>query len=92
MIPIEYSTWEDILKDLRTAINSKLSQIKRGIKRQQLQEFYNPVLSDIESFKDAWRNHVMHTRREYNAKDVASIMSHVHRFMALLVENGVTRA
>lgn len=89
---IEYSTWEGILNQLRGKVNDRLGKLRRGSKKQQLQEFYNPVLSEIEAFKDAWRNHVMHTRKTYGSDDVLAIMSHVRRFMNLLVANGVTRA
>jgi len=87
--PIEYSTWETILSQLRTRVSEKLAKLKRGSIKQERQEFYNPVLSDIEGFKDAWRNHVMHTRRDFNEHDAMAVISHVQRFMSLLVANGV---
>lgn len=87
--PIEYSTWESILGQLRTKVTEKLSKLKRGSTKQQRQEFYNPILSEIEGFKDAWRNHVMHTRKNFNQEDARAIIVHVHRFMTLLVSNGV---
>jgi hypothetical protein len=70
-------------------VNDKLAKIKRGKKKQQLQEFYNPALSEIEAFKDAWRNHVMHNRKVYAAEDALAILAHVKRFLTLLVANGV---
>jgi hypothetical protein len=90
--PIEYSTWEGILSQLRGRITDKLNRVRRGVRKQQLQEFYNSAVSEVEAFKDAWRNHVMHTRRVYTAEDAQAIMAHVKRFMSLLVTNGVTKA
>jgi hypothetical protein len=89
--PIEYSNWEQILNQLRPKVNERLEKLKRGKTKQSRQEFYNPILSDIEAFKDAWRNHVMHTRRDFSSDDAKAIIGHVKRFMMLLVSNGVAK-
>jgi hypothetical protein len=83
-IPIEYSEWENILNQLQDRIDAKTRKIKRGPIKQQHQEFYYPVLQDIRAIRDAWRNHVMHTRQEYEAKDADAILGHVKRLMNTL--------
>jgi hypothetical protein len=83
-IPIEYSEWEKILNQLQERVDAKIAKVKRGLLKQQYQEFYYPILQDIRGIRDAWRNHVMHTRREYTAKDADGILEHVRRLMNTL--------
>jgi hypothetical protein len=81
---IPYSQWEKILGQLQAHVNMKIASIAPGKKKQKLQEFYFPALQDIQAIKDAWRNHVMHARREYAAPDAAAVLSHVTRLMVTL--------
>lgn len=89
-IPMEYAQWEKILNQLGEKIESKLLPMKRGPSKQKKQEFYYSALNEVSSFKDAWRNHVMHVRRTYSLEDVAAVTAHVGRFMASLAEHGIT--
>jgi predicted nucleic acid-binding Zn finger protein len=83
-VPMEYAEWEKILEDMHDRVNEKLDRLKRGKAKQEAQEFYYPLLQDLKGFKDAWRNHVMHTRQTYTVKDAEAIMDHVRRFLSLL--------
>jgi hypothetical protein len=89
-IPMEYAQWEKILKQLGEKIESKLLPMKRGPSKQKKQEFYYSALNEVSSFKDAWRNHVMHVRQTYSLEDAAAVTAHVGRFMASLAEHGIT--
>lgn len=82
--PIAYSEWERILDDLQERVDAKIATLKRGTKKQELQQFYYPALRDIRGIRDAWRNHVMHTRDEYNAEDADAVFTHVKRLMNAL--------
>jgi hypothetical protein len=88
-IPMEYAQWEKILNQLGEKIESKLFPMGRGPSKQKKQEFYYSALNEISSFKDAWRNHVMHVRQTYSLEDAAAITAHVGRFMTSLVEHGI---
>jgi hypothetical protein len=83
-IPIEYSEWDTILNQLQPRIDAKINKIKRGPLKQQQQEFYYPIVQDIRAIRDAWRNHVMHTRQDYEPKDADAILGHVKRLMNTL--------
>jgi hypothetical protein len=83
-IPIEYSEWEKILTQLQDRVDAKIVKVKRRPLKQQLQEFYYPALQDIRGIRDAWRNHVMHTRQEYKPKDADAVLDHVKRLMNTL--------
>ena len=85
-IPIEYSEWDKILDHCQEEVDRRLGKLKRGLHKQQLQQFYYPMLQDIRGIRDAWRNHVMHTRSEYSREDVDSILSHVKRLMVTASE------
>lgn len=89
-IPMEYAQWEKVLNQLGEKIESKLLPMKRGPSKQKKQEFYYSTLNEVSSFKDAWRNHVMHVRRTYSLEDAAAVTAHVGRFMAGLAEHSIT--
>jgi len=83
-IPIEFSEWDKILDQLYPAIQKKVDALPPGQVKQDIQEFYFPLLLDIRGFKDAFRNHVMHTRKSYSQKAADDVLDHVRRFMTLL--------
>ena len=84
--PIAYADWEKLLDGLQGHVDEKIGRMKRGEKKQELQQFYYPALQDIRGIKDAWRNHVMHTRDEYTREDAWAIMTHVQRLMCSLAK------
>jgi hypothetical protein len=83
-IPIEYAEWERLLDELQNRADEKIKRMKRGHRKQDLQQFYYPALQDIRGIRDAWRNHVVHTRDEYLHEDADAILSHVKRLMGTL--------
>jgi hypothetical protein len=85
-VPLGWTDWETTLNQLKERVTQLVGKTKRGAKKQVYQEFYYPALQDIEAIKDAWRNHVMHTRREYGPKDADAVFSHVRRLMVKLAE------
>jgi hypothetical protein len=84
LVPIAYSQWERILEDARGRVDAKIDKLRPGKTKQEAQEFYYPLLQDLRGFKDAWRNHVMHTRAVYTVKDSEAIMDHVKGFLERL--------
>jgi hypothetical protein len=89
-VPLAYSEWEALLNQLQPKVDTKIEKIRRGPRKQVEQEFYYGVLQDIRGIRDAWRNHVMHTRAEYSAQDADAIFEHVRRVMATLAERFTT--
>jgi hypothetical protein len=81
---LAWSDWENILSLLRSTVEKRIAKLARGRKKQLYQEFYLPALQDIQAFKDAWRNHVMHTRATYDAQDDDAIFGHVKSLMVRL--------
>jgi hypothetical protein len=83
-VPLPWSDWEHILSQLPDKIDTRIVKLKPGPRKQALQEFYYPAIQDIKAIRDAWRNHVMHTRREYTVADAKAIREHVQRLMVTL--------
>jgi hypothetical protein len=83
-VPIEYSQWELMLNQLGSRAKAKIDKLKSAPKKQLHQEFYYPLIQDLAGFKDAFRNHVMHSRREYSGDEAKAIFDRVNRFMSVL--------
>lgn len=89
-IPVAFAQWEQVLNQLHPKVDEKIRRIRRGTKKQRAQEFYYAALKDIDGFKLAWRNHVMHSRSAYTSEDAFAILSHVERLMKSLAGYGIT--
>lgn len=85
-IPITYVDWETMLNGLNPRVDAKIEKMKRGSQKQAAQEFYYPVLQDIRAIRDAWRNHLMHTRAVYTTEDAEAIAGHIKRIMSALAK------
>jgi hypothetical protein len=83
-IPVAFAQWDKMLDDVHAAVDKKIDKLSPGRRKQEAQEFYYPLLRDIKGFKDAWRNHVMHTRASYSTKQADDICDHVKAFMSAL--------
>lgn len=85
--PIENCVWEKIEGQLRSKIDAKLRALRPGHARDEKQSFYHAALADFHGFKDAWRNHVMHSRGEFGETEAFQVLGHVDRFMRALGEH-----
>lgn len=83
--PVDMGTWEEIIKELEEQADKIANwPNKKGKIKVQAQEFYNSLNAEFRGFKDAWRNHIAHKRRNYTREDAISVLSHVKRLMCLL--------
>jgi hypothetical protein len=89
-VPLAFADWERILNQLTGKIEEKIKAMPRDETKQKGQEFYFSALGEIRGFKEAWRNHVMHTRRSYTREDALAVFSHVQRFMQSLADYGIS--
>lgn len=83
-VPIEFSQWNTILDHVFPKIEEKVLTFPAGRDRQEAQEFYHGLYLDIKGFKDAFRNHVSHTRKAYSQKAADDVLDYVRRFFVLL--------
>ena len=82
--PISYQQWETILGQLQARVEKRIGKLRAGPVKQKWQEFYFPAIQDLNAFREAFRNHVMHARREYSAAEADATRDRVERFMRLL--------
>jgi hypothetical protein len=81
---IEYATWEKVLGQLRGKIDEHVAKITDRAEKQEAQAFYVNSWQEIWAIKEAWRNHVMHSRVHYSPEDAVAILAHVRRLMVTL--------
>ena len=80
--------WENIINDIEAAIR-KINGPSSGSDWKSKQQFYSDAAKDFRYFKDAWRNHAMHSREYYGAPEALTIINHVKEFMKHLAEKGL---
>ena len=86
LTPIENATWEKIQGQLRNKVDKRLSRLRPGPAKDRKSAYYSSILEDFNGFKDAWRNHVMHTRLQCKDGEELRVLSYVDRFMKSLAE------
>jgi hypothetical protein len=79
--PIEWATWNTILDKLELAQKTIRLKWVAGDKKDAALGFYSGTLAGLHSFKDNYRNMVMHVRKPYDAEDAAKAMRQVRDFM-----------
>lgn len=89
--PIEWATWMDILKALE-AERKTIEGKPAGPKKDADLAFYGGAISDLNAFKDEYRNMVMHVRATYDHLQALRALERVREFMrrvsAHMDENG----
>lgn len=81
---IEFRMWSEVIGEVIKAINAK-PNAKNPSEAEELQ-ILNQAADQIQFFKDAWRDVVMHSRepRPYNEHDAMSAITSVKAFMKLI--------
>jgi len=82
---IELSNWKNIIDEIEKQIRS-LEQAPKSKTKSQKNQFYCEVATNFYYFKEAWRNHVSHSRETYDERRAKEIWSHVRSFMQRLAE------
>jgi hypothetical protein len=82
---ISQSEWQTLIQAMEVRI-SRSQRHKKPIplKPGELKLFRGAIM-DIKSFKDLWRNDVMHTRGNYKFHDAKNVKEYVEHFMRGLV-------
>ncbi len=86
-IPLEWSNWQDILDAVEAAVATLTrgaSALPRGPKRDAASEFYRGCLGEFSSFKEEFRNNVMHSRKNYDEFQALRALTRVKEFMERL--------
>lgn len=80
---LDLATWDEIIKLLEKAEQDIQFYPKTAARESQF-GFYHRAMMEFRSFKNVWRNPVMHTRDDYDRDQARSSMTHVRRFMRIL--------
>jgi hypothetical protein len=86
--PFKHENWHNVIERLESKIRKIDSSLGQDWKEQQ--KFYAEAACEFMFFKDAWRNHVMHGRDEFDAERAKNIYDHVCGFMKELACGGLT--
>lgn len=83
---LDRDQWEVVINKCESAI-SQINGPHAGADWRKKQEFYSEAALHFRFLKNAWRNHVMHARTEYNSPQALEILTHVTTFVASLSTN-----
>jgi hypothetical protein len=72
--------WKNVIDQIEKKIREMEGLPKSPIKSETLQH-YSEAAIQFRYFKDAWRNHVSHSRSTYDERDAVSIWNHATEFM-----------
>lgn len=81
--PLEWGTWQDIIKELDDEIKL-IAGKKAGAAKDAALAFYSGARADLNGFKDEYRNLVMHVRATYDEFQALRALTNVHAFMERL--------
>ena len=80
---VDIKDWALILVNIDAALAS-MRQQKRTPARDRKLQYFSEARAHFGIFKDAWRNHVMHSRTNYDERQAISIYNSVHSLMQQL--------
>ena len=81
--PVEQANWQEILDASEKKLKG-IGQQPRSTQRDLDLEYFNETAVHFSYIKDAWRNHVSHSKRTYDEREAISILTHVRSFMEKL--------
>jgi hypothetical protein len=76
--PVELCEWGQLVGGLEDAI--KQLPKRTSVAASARSEFYSHAVAQFRNFKDAWRNHVAHTRTSYDEYQAMSVMVNAKHF------------
>jgi hypothetical protein len=88
---VEVKDWETALRDMDHALKV-LGGTRRTVTRDRKLQYYGEARGDLAGFKHAWRNHVMHTRKNYTPEEAWPVFYAVRSFMEHLATSPAATA
>lgn len=84
-VPYETAQWHNIIESIASKVEA-MKTLPHGTHKIEEQQFYSEAAKEFMYFKDAWRNHVMHSRRTYDFGQAVKVLAHVADFMAHIAQ------
>lgn len=82
---LELENWKSVIDQIEKEIRNLEQTPKSSLKTEKLQ-FYSEAASGFRYFKNAWRNHVSHSRANYDEREAIVIYNNVQAFMQILAK------
>lgn len=79
----DYESWGTLIDQIERAIKD-IGQEPRSTEKAHRLRFYSAIGMEMRYFKDAWRNHVSHSRVTYDESQARAVFAHVRDFMQQL--------
>ena len=81
----DYENWGSLIDQIEKAIRA-IEQERRSLEKAERSRFYSDAGTQIRYFKNAWRNHVSHSRAMYDEGEARGVFMHVRAFMEQLAQ------
>jgi hypothetical protein len=81
---IELANWKNIIDQIEAKLREMEQTQPKGAAKSERLQLYAQAASGFWQFKEAWRNHVAHSRATYDEPDAWSIWQNVRDFMVHL--------
>lgn len=78
-VPSDRANWQQIIDQIEKGIRG--IDRNRGPSWKQDEQFYSEAAVQFRYFKNAWRNHVMHVRDQYDEERARAILDHTKEFL-----------
>ena len=82
---------ERIESKVKAELDAKKSPVTKRVAtaREKRLSFYSEAAKEFTYFKEAWRNHTAHGRKQYDEFEAARVITHVRDFMGILAKQGL---
>ncbi|MGE3074475.1 MAG: hypothetical protein AB7O30_07635 [Dehalococcoidia bacterium] len=77
---VELENWKNIIDQIESRIRG-MEQLPKSPEKAAMLQRYSEMAANLWFFKEAWRNHVAHSRSTYDERRAMNIFSHVRHFM-----------
>jgi hypothetical protein len=81
IVPFDREQWENLINNIEAKIKT-INGPHAGADWKKKQELYSEAALHFRYLKNAWRNHVMHVRHDYDKKTARTIWQHATDFVA----------
>lgn len=85
----QLENWKNIIDQIEAKIRS-MENDPKGTAKSETLKFYCGLAVQFRYFKEAWRNHVSHSRETYKEEKAHSIMQHVFEFLRDAAAGGLS--
>ena len=87
----EFENWKNIIDQIEKKIR-EFEALPKSVEKADMTQFYSEVATGFRYFKDAWRNHVSHSRATYDEEQATVIWGHVRTFMQSLANHPIAQS